>query len=85
VPRAEFACGGVGDDGDVMAAQLVRLALRLLSGWAVYMTASCCSCMTWRFVPARASLAVLVPCVWAHALVGTELLVRNGDLSWGFL
>jgi hypothetical protein len=32
VPRAELACGRVGDDGDGMAAQLVNLALRLLSG-----------------------------------------------------
>jgi hypothetical protein len=32
VPRAELACGRVGDDGDVMAAQPVRPALRLLSG-----------------------------------------------------
>jgi hypothetical protein len=32
VPRAEFACGRVGDDGDGMAAQPVKPALRLLSG-----------------------------------------------------
>jgi hypothetical protein len=24
---------------------------------------------------------MLAPCVWAHALVGAELLVRGGDLS----
>jgi hypothetical protein len=30
VPRAELACGRVGDDGDVMAAQPVRPTLRLL-------------------------------------------------------
>jgi hypothetical protein len=32
VPRAEIASSRVGDDGDEMAAQPVRLALRLLSG-----------------------------------------------------
>jgi hypothetical protein len=32
VPRAELPCGRVGDDGDGMAAQPVRPALRLLSG-----------------------------------------------------
>jgi hypothetical protein len=46
VPRAELACGRVGDDGDVMAAQLVRPTLRLLAGWAACMVASCCTCMT---------------------------------------
>jgi hypothetical protein len=69
------------------------------------MAASCCTCVMWRFVPPHASVAVLVPCVWAHASVGTGLLVRGGDsscevetcrvrrrlvvrggdLSWGFL
>jgi hypothetical protein len=42
VPRAELACGGVGDDGDVMPAQPVRPALRLLVGRAVCMAASYC-------------------------------------------
>jgi hypothetical protein len=42
VPRAELACGRGGDDGDVMAAQLVRPALRLLAGQAVCMAASYC-------------------------------------------
>jgi hypothetical protein len=32
VPRANLACGRVGDDGDGMDAQLSRPALRLLSG-----------------------------------------------------
>jgi hypothetical protein len=45
------------------------------------MAASCCSCMTWRFVPPHASVARLVPCVWAHAPVGAGLVVRGGDLS----
>jgi hypothetical protein len=35
VPQAKLACGKVGDDGDGMAVQLSRLALRLLSGPAV--------------------------------------------------
>jgi hypothetical protein len=85
VPQAGFACGRVGDDGDVTAAQLVRPALRLLSGRAACMATSCCICMTWRFVPPYASVAVLVPYVWAHAPVGTRLVVRGGDLLWGFL
>jgi hypothetical protein len=42
VPRAELAYGRVGDDGDVMAARLVRLALRLLAGRAACIAASCC-------------------------------------------
>jgi hypothetical protein len=42
VPRAELACDKVGDDGDVMVAQPVRPALRLLAGRAVCMAASCC-------------------------------------------
>jgi hypothetical protein len=36
VPRAKLACGRVGDDGDGMAAQPGRPALRLLSGPAAY-------------------------------------------------
>jgi hypothetical protein len=44
------------------------------------MAASYCSCMTWRFVPPHASVERLVPCVWAHALVGAGLVVRGGDL-----
>jgi hypothetical protein len=77
VPQAELACGRVRDDGDVMVAQLVRPALRLLAGWA----ANCCTCMTWRFVSPRASVAKLEPCVWVHTPVGTDLVVRGGDLS----
>jgi hypothetical protein len=34
VPRVEFACGRVGDDGDLTAAQPDRAALRLLPGLA---------------------------------------------------
>jgi hypothetical protein len=46
------------------------------------MAASCCTCMTWRFVPPRALVATLVPCIWAHVPVGAGLLVRGGDFSW---
>jgi hypothetical protein len=81
VLRAEFACGRAGDDGDVMVAQLVRLALRLVSGPAACMAFSCCTCMTWRFVPPHASVAMLVPCVWARTPVMTGLVVRGEDLS----
>jgi hypothetical protein len=64
-----------------MAVQPVRSALRLLSGLAACMAASCCSCVMWRFVPPHASVVMPVPCVWATALVGAELVVRGGDLS----
>jgi hypothetical protein len=75
VPRAEHACGRVGDDGDVMAPQPVRPALRLLSGWASCMAASCCTCMAWRIVPPHASVAVLMPCAWAHVPVRAGLVL----------
>jgi hypothetical protein len=45
------------------------------------MAASCCFCVMWRFVPPHASVAMSVPCVWAHALVGAGLVVRGGDFS----
>jgi hypothetical protein len=64
-----------------MAAQPVRLALRLLAGRAAYMASSCCTCMTWRFVPPHALVVMLTPCVWAHTPVGTGLFVQGGDLS----
>jgi hypothetical protein len=85
VPRVVLVCGRVGDDGDVMATQPVRPALRLLSGRAACMAAGCCTCMARRIVPPRASVAVLAPCVWAHVPVGAGLVVRGGDLSWGSL
>jgi hypothetical protein len=72
VPRAELACGRVGDDGDVMAVQPVKPALRLLLGWAACMDASCCACMAWRIAPPHALVAVLVPRVWAHTPVEAE-------------
>jgi hypothetical protein len=79
VPRVELACGRVGDDGDVMDAQLVKPALRLLAGQATCMAAHCCTCMTWRFVPPHALVAMLEPCVWAHTPVGSGLVVQGGD------
>jgi hypothetical protein len=50
VPRAELACGRVGDDGDVMAVQPVRPTLSLMMGRAARMAINCCSRLTWRFV-----------------------------------
>jgi hypothetical protein len=82
VPRVELACGRVGDDGDVMVAQLVRPTLRFLARRATCMAAGCCICMTWRFVPPHASVAMLEPCVWAYTPVGTGLVVWGGDLSY---
>jgi hypothetical protein len=46
IHHQQLACGREGDDGDVMAAQLVRPALRLLAGRAACMAASCCT--SWR-------------------------------------
>jgi hypothetical protein len=63
-----------------MAARLVKPALRLLPGQAACKATSCCSHVTWRFVPFHVSVAMLVPCVWAHALVETELVMRGRDL-----
>jgi hypothetical protein len=81
VPRVELACGRVGDDGNVMAVQLVRPALRLLLGRATYVAASCCTCTMWGIVPPCASVVVLALYVWAHVPMGAGLLVRDGDLS----
>jgi hypothetical protein len=85
--RLSLACGRVGDDGDVMAARLVRPALRLLPGQDACMAANCCFRVTWRFASPHASVASLESCVWAHALVGARtchvrrrLVVRGGDL-----
>jgi hypothetical protein len=90
VPRAELACGRVGDDGDVMAAQLVRLALRLLLSRAACMAASC---LYLRDVEIRSSphvgggarAARLGPHTsrdqTCHAR--RRLVVRGGDSSWG--
>jgi hypothetical protein len=57
VPRAELACGRVGDDGDVMATQPVRPALRPLPGWVACMAASCCTCTMWGIVPPHGTCA----------------------------
>jgi hypothetical protein len=76
-----LACGRVVDDGDVMVVQPVRLALRLLPVHTSCMVANSYSRVTWRFVPSRASVAMRALCVWAHALVGAGLVMRDGDLS----
>jgi hypothetical protein len=81
VPRAELACGRVGSDGDVMAAQPVRPALRLLSKRDACMAASCCTSMASGTIPPCASVVVLVPCIWAHAPVRAGFVVRGGDFS----
>jgi hypothetical protein len=81
VPQAELACGKVGGDGDVMAAQPVRPALRLLPGKAACMAASCSAYMEWGTVPPCASVVVVVPCIWVHVPVGVRLVVRGGDFS----
>jgi hypothetical protein len=45
------------------------------------MAASCCTYMTWRIIPPRASVVVLTLCVWAHVPAGARLVVRGGDFS----
>jgi hypothetical protein len=77
VPRAELACGRVGDDGNGMVAQLVRPALRLLSRSAACMAASSCICMEWRIVPPCVSVVVLAS--WACAVCHGPCTSR----SWG--
>jgi hypothetical protein len=57
------------------------LHLSLLLGQAVCMATSCHSRMMWRFASPHALVALAEPCVWAHTLVGAELVVRGGDLS----
>jgi hypothetical protein len=49
VPRAELACCRVGCDGELMAAQLSRAALRLLSCQSrpSARAANWCACMAW--------------------------------------
>jgi hypothetical protein len=83
-----LACGREGDDGDVMVARLVRPALRLLPGQVVCMAASCCFCVTWRFTPSCASVAMPESCVWAlrtsrsrTCRTRRRLVVRGRDLS----
>jgi hypothetical protein len=95
VPRAELACGKVGDDIDGMAVQLDEPALRPLSGPTACMTASWCICMTRGIIPPRVLVVVLAPRVMAHSPVGVgkssceeepsharrRLVVRGADLS----
>jgi hypothetical protein len=65
VPRAVLACGRVGDDGDGMAAQPGRPALRLMLGPAACMAASWCIRMARGIVLPRVSVVVIAP--WARA------------------
>jgi hypothetical protein len=86
VPRAELACGRVGDDDDGMAAQPVRPALRLLSGPAACMTANWCVCMARGIVPPHVSVVALVPlarvaCHGPRTSQSWGEVVRDGDLS----
>jgi hypothetical protein len=92
VPRAELACGRVGDDVNGMVVQPDRPALRLLSGPADCMTASWCICMARGNVPPRISVVVLAPQarVVCHgprtsrrwgARARRRLVVRGGDFS----
>jgi hypothetical protein len=86
VPRAELACGRAGDDGDGMAAQLVRPALRLLSGSAACMAASCCICMARGIIPPHVSVVVLAPlaCAACHGPCTSRSrreVVRGRDFS----
>jgi hypothetical protein len=86
VPQAELACGRVRDDRNVMAAQPVGPALKVLVG---------VSCLHGRqllylhgvgIFPPRAS--VMVHAQWAFAIrlgIGAGLVVRGGDFSWGSL
>jgi hypothetical protein len=61
MPRAELACGRVGDDVDVMAVQSDRSSLRTLLGPTACMTASWCICLAWGIVPPCVSVVVLTP------------------------
>jgi hypothetical protein len=81
VPRAELGCGREGDDGDVMGAQSVRPALRLLAGRAVCMATSCCILHDMEIRSSICVGGVTESCVRAHASVGARLVVRRGDLS----
>jgi hypothetical protein len=92
VPRDELACGRVGDDGDVMAAQPVKLTLRLLLG------VSClhgCQLLCLHDVGNRSSTRVgdgaRAVSLGPRASRGQtsrarrRLVVRGRDLSWGSL
>jgi hypothetical protein len=82
VPRAELACGRVGDDGDEMAAQPVRATLRLLSGSAACMAAGWCICMARGIVPPRIGGGARAAC---HGLCTSRSrgeVVQGGDFLW---
>jgi hypothetical protein len=82
VPRAQLACGSVGDDGDGMVVQPGRPALRLLSGPAV--------CMGRQMVrlhgagnrsPTRRGGGVRATCHGPRPSRSRGELTRGGDLS----
>jgi hypothetical protein len=77
--RLSLACGRAGDDGDVMAAWLVRPTLSPLPGQVAYMAASCCFRVTWRFSPLCASVVAPQLCVWApHTRRSRTCRARRG-------
>jgi hypothetical protein len=79
VPRAKLACVRVGDDVDVMVAQLGRPALRLLSGPAACMAASWRICMARVVIPPHVIAKVLAPQAVPHVM--THSPVRVGGSS----
>jgi hypothetical protein len=90
VPRAKLACGRVGDDGDGMAVQLSRPALRLLSGQLLASAASWCACMARGIGPPRVVVDAsasggCAACHGPHLSRSREqrrgLVVRGRDLS----
>jgi hypothetical protein len=83
VPRTELACGRVRVDGDGMATQPARPTLRLLSGLAACMAASCCTCMAWGIIPPRASVVVLVSRAMAHVPAGARGLSCEAETCRG--
>jgi hypothetical protein len=77
VPRAKLACGRVGDDGDGMAVQPGRPALRLLSGAScLHGPPACVFAWCRETIPHaswwRCPRLEVAPCVVADALVGVE-------------
>jgi hypothetical protein len=79
VPRAELACGRVGDDVDGMAVQSNIPALRLLSGPVACMTASWRICMARGIVPPRILVVVLAP--QARAACHSPRTNQSGESS----
>jgi hypothetical protein len=97
VPRAQLACGSVGDDGDGMTVQPNRPALRLLSGPATCMGRQLvCLHGAGNRSPTHHGGSVRIPgsrlVSWptprsesGEARTGRRLVVRGEDLSEGVL